>query len=756
MPRQFGNLTYADYVPQYVGQDIQGITAIAKKAHDDYNSNIAEKDKLDIAHDALYSQVRPEDAHHVASAIDKAKSDLESISQSGRWEDAQPKLNRIIKDFATNPNLKEAIKFKAEKDKNIQDIQERVGLSEEKNGISQEDADNSIKYINNNLKNHTPVSYNSETHSSDNKFQPFSPVKQRDIGTRMFKIAEGWKADKTPITVTNPETGKQEIAQFNPLKGYFSSSTQEHVSEEEVSKALIQAIKANPDDMAYIEQQELFNKENTHKIKGTNFYRNVDNNDLAKVGMTKDKLEKLTSTKEIKDKDGKIIQEGKPGIDLNTLSPQEKEYIYHEESRNLTLANLTNPAVQKVSYNKVDTKHIADVFSREYLKDLLKTKHEKQVEKPTIDFGTETSSVNTLTEGDWIKNFGLEDTFDKDGKVKEDAMSSVATYGTQEERENPEYQAKVKKEVYAKKAKEAYGKLYDKAFSLGIVVDDKGKRPGQEGFNVNNINSEATKKAVMDYGNKLSHVTDFTPFTPTIRKNLSSDIFGKIPNIANMSFYEAGKEGTITNYVSPEQKEQFAKSEVRGLDYSSPYSGALHINAPILDKDKKASVGNKPFVAISTNKDLQDYMEGTQKVTNQALEFAKNGTPNKEATTQINNILADYKANTNKDLDLKQFGIEGLPSGFSIDKKTGDKYLSFNKVTENNTPITTVMVIHPNNKISILPLKELQSKTTARIFDNDIFKVYTKGEFKDNKTKVGYEDTYNEDLQSSDNQTDEE
>lgn len=429
MAKEFGNLTYANYSPQYVGQDIEGIKALSAKADESYNTNLGRQDAMELAINDLYSKVRSQNSPYVKAAYDKAQVDLKSIKDSGRWEDAQYKIQKSAKDFAMNNNVKGALMDKQAYDSWLSELNKKVGMKPEEGGITTEQRDNAVRMSLNNPTNKQQAKFNNETLSFDGIFKGYSPVKYRDIGTRMFDLAKDWKADETPFLVNRKE------AKYIPsLGGYFTTLSNERVDEAEVNKALRQSIMSNPEDMAYIQEQEMFHKENNFKNSdGT--YRTPDETDIQKLGYTKEYL-------------------AKEGIDIDSLNAKDKESLYNNISRNKTLDSYIEPASSKASYDKIKAHYVKDWISEVYLKDKLRKKAEEEsatagietfandkVDNVSMTQGLEgtalegvefddSGNLKAAKMGDKAKVIGMEGTpvIGDDGKAKRDSKGNIIRY----------------------------------------------------------------------------------------------------------------------------------------------------------------------------------------------------------------------------------------------------------------------------------------------------------------------------------------
>ncbi len=385
MAKQFGNLTYADYSPQYVGQDIEGVKALAKKSDEDYNNNLASMDKMDILENEMYQRVDPKDAEYVKNAIEKSKNNLASIKNSGRYEDAQYLLNKSAKELAMDNNLTGAMQWKQNKDATIKEIQDRVGKSDKENGITQQQADDSIRMIQNNPDNKKKVVWNPETLTFDNKFVGYTPKKYVDIGSMANDFLKDWKPDTKVID------GKS-------VNGYYNNISHEWASQDDMNKSAKEYINANAEAKSYMDEQDMFHKEKNFR-NSDGSYRSVNNNDLANLGLTNSKFEKET------------------GVSLDTLTPQQKEGAYFNLLRNHTLLNYTNPSADKYSYDK-DTEHnVKDWIQEVYMKDALRKKASEEELGKSETFDTNKEDNKNLTQGTPLEGIDLTSDFDTSGNL---------------------------------------------------------------------------------------------------------------------------------------------------------------------------------------------------------------------------------------------------------------------------------------------------------------------------------------------------
>lgn len=558
MARTFGNLTYGDYQPQYVGQDIEGIKAISQKANESYDANLGAQNAMDILQNEDMRKVRPEDAPTVKAAYDKAQADLKSIKDSGRWEDSEYKIRKVAKDYAMNNDVLGAKEKKANYDAWLADLNKRVGMKPEEGGITTEQRDNAVRLSTTNPANNQPVKWNPETLKYEGQFRGYTPVKYQDIGAKMFALAKDWKASTEPITLPDGRVVR------NTANGYQDVTTKEYVNEDEINKNLRTVILANPEDKAYIEEQEMFHKENNFKNPdGT--YREANNNDLAKIGIHNSDLQK-------------------EGIDINMLTPEQKSNLYQTVIRNKTLDSYTNPAAAKESYAKYKTTYLKDWISEAYLKDKLKNK--EQEESIKLETAVSDKKDNKIIENP-LEGTPLDGAeFNDDGSLKATKIEGIGSYvatgkvgGLDLERS--------KKQV---------------EFIVGIQKDN----PSLKGLSPKEV-SEAYAQARQNsaqYSNRAKVITAFN--TPSVTKSIVDDLTGR-----SFEVQGGGTDNTLTGAIKDlglnedQIRERLLAAKTNSIVPSK--NGAYKFQ--IQDSD-----GKPREVIISANQIQQKYHEAISKI----------------------------------------------------------------------------------------------------------------------------------------------
>lgn len=395
MAKEFGGLSYANYTPQYVGQDIEGINQIAQKKNQDYDNNITKADAMSIAINNLYTQVRPEDAPTVKAAADKAINDLQSVKDSGDWENSQYKINKVAKDFALNNVIKGAVQKKSAYDTWLADLNNKVGKDEKEGGITTDQRDRAIMLSNANPDNNKPVEWDNEKLKYNNMFKGYTPVPYRDLG----KEANDFMKDAKP---------SQEIINGKTVSGYISPITEKFVDKEQLQKEAIQFLQNNPKNMAYLDEQAMFHhSDNFKNPDGT--YKPVTNTDLARVGYTQEALDKVAK------------ETGVPSIDLTKLTPKEKFNKYYEAIKQHELYNATNPSAGKYSFVEDKANYLKNWMQQDLMK------HKWKMEGSQVNGGAlpqtyDTNKQDNLQIPDLIKGTPFEglgkDDFTTTGDLK--------------------------------------------------------------------------------------------------------------------------------------------------------------------------------------------------------------------------------------------------------------------------------------------------------------------------------------------------
>lgn len=340
-------------------------------------------------------------------------------------------------------------------------------------------------------------------------------------------------------------------------------------------------------------------------------------------------------------------------------------------------------------------------------------------EADKMQFTTETGA--TETNKDWTKSLGLQDNYNADGspKVSNSSFNFVAKLTNGKEFTIKNADDYMKYEDYLNKNSnigvysqtpirdtkweediiKAQHALYEKANKLGLnILKPNGS-----------VDGEATKQAVINYGNNIATFSNYTiPIqNPSIVNTLTEDMFGKISNIHNMQIYEQGDKDTKAKYEDKKAKEGFKGSKVTGLDYTADKPGALTFVAP------EGEYGDKPFVAISRNKTLQDAMAPVQSLTIKTLNGAKTGDRDPSAAKLTQHLAGEtVKDSFGHTVTIGQLGI---PVGSSRD--TDGSLLVSYLDNSTGTPIIQVLKKKLGKPTEVMSLEELQQQRTGEIFN---------------------------------------
>jgi hypothetical protein len=332
-------------------------------------------------------------------------------------------------------------------------------------------------------------------------------------------------------------------------------------------------------------------------------------------------------------------------------------------------------------------------------------KAKKEVDK--IAFTSQTGPTEGV--GDWKSIFKIEDLPIKEGVFIEEGTLSIGKEGS-------ERLAGKKKQITpqeaAKNLEKQNKQIIDYAIKLGLNRNPDGT---PRDFN-------QTKEALINYGNNLATMSkitvDLSGTAPS--ENLTKTFFGPKANISNMTFMEQGKPETKTELSTSDNKNMFRNSQVVGLDYTAEQPGALVL--AVSPEDLKEGYGDKPYIAVTKNLDLQRAMKPMQQLTTKTLNFAKTGEVAKEDNEFIENTIKSMPGILNV----------GKPSAVSYDSSTGEYYIGINRVVQGVPEV----VVYNLNTGEILPLEQAQEKTTSHIF-NTVLPQYSK---KETVVKTPYEE----------------
>lgn len=365
-------------------------------------------------------------------------------------------------------------------------------------------------------------------------------------------------------------------------------------------------------------------------------------------------------------------------------------------------------------------------------------------------FTTETGA--TETNGSWSKIAGLDEFYDEDGhvKVNNPFNQNIVTFIDKKtgKQETVKYNS-AKEAIIGEQEKQKLGltileRKADETLSqdkINKAQSELFKRTSALGLNVKrtdgSIDGEATKQNAINYYKELSVYSDYTvPFIDkNIVNNISSDFLGKTSNIHNMEIYEQGNPDSKAKYENPEEKSKFKGGKVIGLDYTADKPGAMKFVAP------EGDYGDKPYIAITRNKTLQNQMLPVQELTRKSIDGAKTGTKDNTAVALTNMLKgAVVKDAFGHNITLEQMGI---PVASSREEKK-DKSVTYRvSYLDNSTGTPIIQVLEYNNKTgtSVKSLDQVQQEKTAEIFNTGgALSQYQKQATKEQLPAVDYEE----------------
>jgi len=200
MGKVLNDLVYGNYVPTYAGKPIAEADETAGVLEDRYYSNKDSADKLEIAIANL--EVHEKDQAIKDDAYNKLKAGVQGVLAEGDWENASMLVRNETKNFATNQGIMEALESNKGKQTQVAAATERVGKSEEENGILLED----VKYEQSKAEeNYQGVQYDPKTNTYSGHWSMGKIPKYINMGDRVDKFLTGFKADQHIGRMTGPK-----------------------------------------------------------------------------------------------------------------------------------------------------------------------------------------------------------------------------------------------------------------------------------------------------------------------------------------------------------------------------------------------------------------------------------------------------------------------------------------------------------------------------------------------------------------------
>lgn len=310
MGKIFNDLVYSNYVPTYAGLPIAEADEAAGVLENRYYQNKDMADKLEIA--IANIEVNEEDQWIKDGATSKLRDSLKATVERGDYENASLLVRNEAKDFATNQGVLNAIKSAQGKKTQTAAAQERVGKSEEENGILQEDVDYMVNKGNSAYKKQGGIYFDKATNTWKGHWNMGSIPKYINVGDRADKFLNEAKPD-TYIGRQMTEDGVSRVMQKQGEKwmwveeettkdgSYIYKTTTEEVTYEQAYQAARNHVTQAGDvqdrmrfeaTKNYVEFQDYLNS--TSQTQGQAKKAMID--DLSRIaGFSEDELSKKTT-----------------------------------------------------------------------------------------------------------------------------------------------------------------------------------------------------------------------------------------------------------------------------------------------------------------------------------------------------------------------------------------------------------------------------------------------------------------------------
>lgn len=321
----FGELTYNQKVPRFVGQPIEDIKEVGTELRTRYKTNIANQDMLETTLSNL--KVRVHNQEYVNEALAKSIKDIQDITNSGRWEDAGRLIDNSVKtNYVANKGVQGSLQdmalYQADLAEKEELLKKRLESGDTEGGITQEMFD---LYFNNQSKNNSKkIEIDPNTGTIHNLYQKGSIPKYVDINKR---VNEYYKTMKPSEILDN--YNRAGVA--GNIPGYYKVSSLEGITESKLKQMATDYIKSNPEVQGYLNwmtNADYNARFVTIDQQGNKLYKPITLDDLTRVGVpiTTEgiKVPKIVNDRYV-DADGKPIDTSLPGY--------EKKIIYEIDTK---------------------------------------------------------------------------------------------------------------------------------------------------------------------------------------------------------------------------------------------------------------------------------------------------------------------------------------------------------------------------------------------------------------------------------------
>lgn len=435
----FTKLDYSQGRPNYYGLPIEDIKSTNATLDSRYRLMKERENQLELMIDSLDVEDRNEFTKK--QALTKVQENLKKVTETGAWEYAAPYVDKAVKEFATDPYVKNAVKSKQLMNANlkeIDDLEEAYMKGDKGGGLSPELAQ--IARMNIKKNNYNPINID-EFGNVSNMYTAEAPPKYVDKLSKATELIGKMQPDQIVTALKGAGYG------------YLSTDSIKGLSQDRIAKMLADYIVTDDATVAY--DRYLTEGEQTLKLskrdaKG-NFLRDAQGNivlnelginDLANEGIKFDAqgnplmvqhdgqgkptfvVDDLVKSI-IYNPDGSINQEGLRQVDKSLITGK----------RNAKLIDFgTNFA-----YQQVDRKHLKD-FQAEQARKKALIDYEWQLNNPVqeeqwTNAEPVTSGGNTITRESLLNpTSGLitgavsESSFDKDAVSTGKEQKKYATF----------------------------------------------------------------------------------------------------------------------------------------------------------------------------------------------------------------------------------------------------------------------------------------------------------------------------------------
>jgi hypothetical protein len=346
---------------------------------------------------------------------------------------------------------------------------------------------------------------------------------------------------------------------------------------------------------------------------------------------------------------------------------------------------------------------------------------QKEIENYTPT--TETGAANITSLNQTIKDLGLEDVMDEQGRAILTPLgkSGVTTKGG--------IMSNVKSKISEEQlAINNMQKLIKKSNELGLPKPEDGDY----------------RKQLFNYANALSKTrSTTTKLNPSTIKGMDISMLGPNSNLNNMEFYLQGDESSNAAITNEEVKKFANNSTFTGVDFFSPNQSGLKMAVASKNDD---GILDEAFIAIPRDKDFEQETRAVHAISRGALEASKTGKINSKFYDSQSGEFLQNAINTNQEL-FKQLGYRSIPKlvAASIEKNKNGDVVLMGSYVDNSKGVPELKAVIYNktkNTFQATSLDDVQKQKTKELEIKGALKQYNT---KLNETIKPSEIDFNED-----------